>query len=60
MPETYESIERERNTLRVMVAMLREKLEAIQAHMEDRIRIAEFTPPLSVGKPCPKCGQLLR
>jgi hypothetical protein len=49
------------------IIMLREQLEDLKEHMAEmhehmatRIEIESTRPPLSLGKPCPKCGQEVR
>jgi hypothetical protein len=36
---------------------LKEQLRQRDEYAQQRIAIEESRPPLSVGKPCPKCGQ---
>jgi hypothetical protein len=39
---------------------LKEELAGLREHLGTRIEIEEARPPLSCGKPCPKCGQIYK
>jgi hypothetical protein len=56
-PDTDNSLTQSYYDLLAENAQLKSRLKEIQDHLAERIRIAEMRPPLSIGKPCPKCGQ---
>jgi hypothetical protein len=48
---------KDRDRLAQENAELREQLRLRDEFAQQRTAVEESRPPLSVGKPCPKCGQ---
>jgi hypothetical protein len=56
----YEVLEERIALLSEQLEDLKEQLRLRDEHAQQRIAIQESRPPLSMGKPCPKCGQTVR
>jgi hypothetical protein len=56
----HEALEYKIKALTEQVQELQEQIRLRDEWAQQRIAIKESRPPLSVGKPCPKCGQTVR